>query len=458
MTKINKLIIASILGLLALLVIQGTLIRNTYQLKKESFLNNVNKTISGIDDYTPKIDSINDFWQNDFIKTLDKYNAKVISSDAVIVKLNKLKDSLNPLFVKEYNKELASLKLDYDLKFHKIVTSIIVSDTIKKDTIFKNDKGIYKLFGEDFNHNGEHRLSNSVWHTNRKGSVSLDGENVKIEYALDFSTEDYININGWEKIVLGNMSMLLFLSFLIFSLVFGLLFYSIKNLINQKKIADVKTDFVNNLTHELKTPLATLKLATKLLKNNNDNTAANNTIETIERQNVRLQKLIDQVFTNSLGYKEIKLQKEIVDGQNYFESLIDDFKLSLDTSKININSNIRVNDNLKLDKFYFTTAVLNILENAIKYGVSDTEIDFTVEIKNQLIIKVKDNGVGIPSKETSFIFDKFYRVGNKEIHNVKGLGLGLYYANQIIKAHKGGISVESEINKGTIFTIQIPLK
>ena len=102
--KINILIFASVLGLLALLVIQGTLIRNTYELKKESFLNNVNQTISGIDDYTPKIDAINEFWQNDFIKTLDKYNAKAISIDAVLVKLNKLKDSLNPVFVYEYNK------------------------------------------------------------------------------------------------------------------------------------------------------------------------------------------------------------------------------------------------------------------------------------------------------------------------------------------------------------------
>jgi signal transduction histidine kinase len=452
------LIIASILGLLALLAIQGTLIRNTYQLKKESFLNNVNQTISGIDDYTPKIDSINEFWQNDFINTLDKYSAKAISSDAVINELNKLKDSLNPLFVAEYSKELASLKLDYDLKFHKIVTSIIVSDSLQKDTIFKNNKEIYKLFGEDFNHNGERRLSNSVWHTNRKGYVTLGDKNVNIEYSLDFSTEDYININGWEKIVLGKMSMLLFLSFLIFSLVFGLLFYSIKNLINQKKIAEVKTDFVNNLTHELKTPLATIKLATKLLKNNNENIAANNTIETIERQNIRLQKLIDQVFTNSLGYKEIQLQKETVNGQTYFESLIDDFKLSQDTSKININSIIRVDGNLNLDKFYFTTAVLNILENAVKYGTSDVKIDFTAEIKKQLIIRIKDNGVGISSKEIPFIFDKFYRVGNKEIHNVKGLGLGLYYANQIIKAHQGVISVKSEPNKGTEFIISIPLK
>ena len=425
MTKITKLIIASILGLLALFVIQGTLIRNTYYLKKESFLNNVNKTISGIDDYTPKIDSINSVWQNNFIKTLDKYNAKAISKKDVISQLNAIKDSLNPLFVDEYNIELASLKLDYNLNFHKIITSIVVFDSVKKDTIFKNDKGVYKLFGEDFNHNGERRLSNSVWHTERKGAVFVNNKDVKIQYALDFSTEDYININGWKKIVFGNMSLLLFFSFLIFSLVFGLLFYSIKNLINQKKIADVKTDFVNNLTHELKTPLATLKLATKLLKSSKENLNVDETIEIIERQNERLQKMVDQVFTNSLGYKEIHLKKEKVNAQLYFESLIDDFKLSHNNSQTVVNASLKVNKNLFFDRFYFTTAILNILENAIKYGKPNVEIDFTVEIREKLIIIIKDNGIGIPSKEIPFIFDKFYRVGNKEIHNVKGLGLGL---------------------------------
>jgi two-component system phosphate regulon sensor histidine kinase PhoR len=457
MTKITKLIIASIIGLLALLVIQGTLIRNTYYLKKESFLNNVNQTISSIDDLTPKIDSINGVWQNKFVKVLDTYNANAISKANTLSKLRILTDAVNPLFISEYNKELALLKLNYNLKFHKVLTSIVVIDSLKRDTIFKANKNIYRLLGEDFNHKGEHRLSNSLWHTDRNGTVIIGGENVKIAYELDFGTEDYIDIDGWERIIFGNMSMLLFLSFLIFTFVFGLLYYSIKSLINQKKIADVKTDFVNNLTHELKTPLATLKLATKLLRNKTDTENREDIIDSVERQNTRLQKLIDQVFNNSLGYREIKLQKENVDILAYLNTLLNDFELSNKNSKILLNRKIKAVGDVIIDEFYLTTALLNILENAVKYSNSPCKINLSAEIKTNLIIKIKDNGIGVLTKDKDLIFDKFYRVGNKEIHDVKGLGLGLYYTKQIIKAHQGEISVESEIDKGTWFTITIPL-
>ena len=134
--KINRLIIASVLGLIALSVIQGYLIRNTYILEKESFLNKANKTISRIDDYTPAVDSINEIWKSVFIKTLDKYNAKFLKKEKTLRRLRKITDSLNTSFIKEYNKELATKNLKYDLKFHKIIKNIVLLDSIINDTIF----------------------------------------------------------------------------------------------------------------------------------------------------------------------------------------------------------------------------------------------------------------------------------------------------------------------------------
>ena len=243
-----------------------------------------------------------------------------------------------------------------------------------------------------------------------------------------------MNIDGWKKIVLRRLASLLVISILIFLLVFGLLYYAIKSFITQKKIADIKTDFVNNITHELKTPLSTLTLATKMLKVDANITGSENAksfVNTIERQNKRLQ---------------------------YLNTIIDDFKLSLHSRNIIINKSITIQKEIYIDKFYFTTAILNILENAVKYGKDNLNISISATSNQNFEVSIADNGIGIPKKELPFLFDKFYRVGNKEIHNVKGLGLGLYYTNQIVKAHEGKITVESEVNTGTTFTIKIPLK
>ena len=288
--------------------------------------------------------------------------------------------------------------------------------------------------------------------------------NINQQFYLRFETTDYMNINGWKKIVLKRMYGIFAIALSLFLFVFGLLYYSIKNLIKQKKIADVKTDFVNNITHELKTPLATLTLATKMLSNNTvkqNEIVLNQTVQTIERQNKRLQKLIDQVLDNSLGYQEIKLKKEEVKINDYLNTVLDDFLLSVKDKNVSIKrdftkSNIQnlTSNILKIDKFYFTTAILNILENAVKYN--GNEIKINSQIKDKFTLSIKDNGIGISKKEQKNLFEKFYRVANKDVHNVKGLGLGLYYTNQIIKAHSGEIKVNSEEQKGTEFVIEIP--
>jgi signal transduction histidine kinase len=460
--RINRLITASIFGLIALSVIQGYLIRNTYILEKESFLNKANKTISRIDDYTPAVDSINEIWQNLFIKTLDKYDAKFIKKEEALNRLRKVTDSLNASFIKEYNKELATKNLKFDLKFHKIIKNIVLLDSIKNDTIFKENKTTpYRLLGDKFTHKGEHQISNSLWNTDRSGTVKVNGEERKFSYGLNFETQDYININGWQRIILSNMSLLLIMSVMIFAFVIGLLYYSIKNLITQKKIADIKTDFVNNITHELKTPLATLSLATKILKKEPVIVASKNadaTVNTIERQNKRLQNLIDQVLNNSLGYKEIQLKKERLILNDYLHTILDDFLISVNEKDVNVDINIKTNNaTVLIDKFFFTTALFNILENAIKYSDESVKINFTATCTNVFKIVIQDNGIGILSENKKLIFDKFFREGNKEVHNVKGLGLGLYYTNQIIKAHKGRIEVLSVKDKGAVFTIEIPL-
>mgnify|MGYP000035327670 CR=1 FL=1 len=460
--KIRSLIIISVLGLLALSLIQAYLINNTYKLKKTAFISETRKSISRIDDLSPHLDSINDIWQNGFLNILVDYKSRIIKKSEILPKFDSIIFTINDLYIESYQKDLKERNIDQNLKFQKIVKSVIILDSIHTDTIFtyKNRLPFY-LLGDKFTIEEGHKVSSSLWLTDHTSDRVIDGNLKEISFDLQFETEDRMNIEGWEKIVLRRMASLLIISIFIFLLVFGLLFYAIKSFITQKKIADIKTDFVNNITHELKTPLSTLTLATKMLKHDHNisgSETTKNIVNTVERQNIRLQKLIDQVLNNSLGYQEIKLNKETVNINEYLHTIIDDFEISLASKSIKIQKNIQVNQTLKIDKFYFATAILNILENAVKYGKENLTITINAKFKEDFVVAISDNAIGIPKKEISFLFDKFYRVGNTEVHNVKGLGLGLYYANQIVKAHQGEIFVESKMNVGTTFSISIPIR
>ncbi len=461
--KITILIIISVLGLIALSTIQAYLINNTYKLKKNSFLKETKKVISRIDDLSPELDSINDVWQDYFLSVVSEYKLKKIKKEDVLRLFRQKLDTINKAYKDVYKQELQIKKIPFHLQFQKRVKTIIVRDSVLNDTLFVSTGKIPKfhLLGDSFTEEESYKTSNSLWQTEHFFNVIENGNEMEISFNLYFETEEFININGWKRIVFNQMKGLLIASFLIFLVVFGLLYYSIKNLITQKKIAAIKTDFVNNITHELKTPLATLSIATKILANEKikkQPEILNNTINTIERQNKRLQKLIDQVLTNSLGYNEIKLTKEKINPQVYFNTVLDDFLLSVKEKTINLIREIPVlNHEVFIDKFYLTTALFNILENAVKYNDGAVMLNFSIVIKEQLIISISDNGIGISEQQQQLLFDKFYRVNTQELHNVSGLGLGLYYSQQIIKAHQGEIIVKSSTKEGTTFTIKIPM-
>ncbi|WP_299112152.1 HAMP domain-containing sensor histidine kinase [uncultured Winogradskyella sp.] len=459
--KINHLIIASALGLIALSIIQGYLINNTYELKKKAFIAETKTSIAKIDDFSPALDSLSDFWQEHFINKLIDYKFNLIEKEEVIINLENVIDSINDTYIAEYQKELLKSNIPYGIKYRKKVTTIILQDSTKNDTLFNINTTPKKIaLGNFIAEDNSIGISTTSWQTDHSSSRVINGKNAEVTFYLTFQTEDEMDIAGWKKIVFKQMLGLLLLSLLIFTTVIGLLYYAIKSLIKQKKIADIKTDFVNNITHELKTPLATLTLATKMLKNNNvkqQPQLIDNTVNTIERQNKRLQKLIDQVLSNSLGYQEIHLNKESVNIKDYINTVLDDFMLSVKSKNVTLSRNFSIlNKTIHLDKFYVTTALLNILENAVKYSEDDSVIDCTIESNSELKISIKDDGRGISDKDKKYVFDKFFRAGHKEIHNVKGLGLGLYYTNQIIKAHNGNITVKSKEGKGTTLILNIP--
>ena len=360
---------------------------------------------------------------------------------------NQFKKELTHKLQLKFEQEIPDLKIDFAIVLNKFV---LYNNTKTADTIFAEKPIIgNKLYGDLAS------LDNAFLVRNYVGTTS--GKILNSNFKL--LTEDalYVSVVNWETIILRRMVMILCFAILSILTLITLFVIAIKALIKQKKVSDIKTDFINNITHELKTPLATLAISTKILERKDireNEKYFDNLVATISRQNNRLQQLIDQVLDNSLGENEIELQKEKINSEVFLNSIISDFKIS--NPSIVISTEFKATQtSLFLDKFHLTTAIQNVLVNAVKYGCNHINIR-TLLVNNQFNISIQDDGIGISKSKHSLLFDKFYRVEQGNLHNTKGLGLGLYYVNQIIKAHRGTIAVISDLGKGAVFNISIP--
>lgn len=450
--KTRYLVLGSIATLIAISAIQGYLIYNTYELKKKSIAIEARNVIAQVYS-TPEIDSLLWVYRNDFLVLIEKYENQKISKENVIDNLRLKVKEVNKEFLSVFNHKLKETKIGYDIKIKISATNIIITDSLKtKDFLWNSEKDspIF-LLGYNFQDKDGILINNSLW--------QKEIENIKESKELILDTKIYMSLVNWENNVFKEMLGLLIISICLFAFVILLLSYSIHNLIKQKRLAEIRTDFINNITHELKTPLSTLSISTKTLTKKlekSDSDSVKDTIQIIERQNVRLQNLIDQVVNNSVGEEEIELSIESFSAAEFLKELIDDFKITLDSSVKLDFIFIDTTEKIEADKFHIGTAILNLMSNAVKYGGTKIQVKYWFDNQTKMhTITVKDNGIGIQKKHYNLIFEKFYRVSEKYTHNYKGLGLGLYYSVQIIKAHEGTLQVESKINEGSVFTIKI---
>jgi two-component sensor histidine kinase len=241
---------------------------------------------------------------------------------------------------------------------------------------------------------------------------------------------------------------------------FGASFYIIYH---QKKLDLLKTDFINNMTHEFKTPVATISLASQMLKNEkvlNNKEKILNYSNIIDEENKRLSGHIENVLqVAKLDKGEFKLKAEALNVNDLLNDICESLELRIQNENGELLRKLEAaNANIKGDVFHLTNAFFNILDNAIKYK-KDDHLKITVTTKSNskgVFIIFEDEGIGIPKENQKKVFDKFYRVPTGNIHNVKGFGLGLSYVKVITDAHGGSISVESEPGKGSRFTIFLP--
>jgi two-component system, OmpR family, phosphate regulon sensor histidine kinase PhoR len=240
-------------------------------------------------------------------------------------------------------------------------------------------------------------------------------------------------------------------------------FITIRTLLTQKKLSEIKSDFINNMTHEFKTPLATISLAVDALKNEkvqHDKEKMQYFSGIIKEENKRMNKHVETILQAALMDKqELKLNFKPLHAHEIISRVVDNFRLQLEEKqgKIELTLNAK-EDKVNADEVHFTNLVSNLVDNAIKYSKESLHIRvYTHCTHRHFIFRVEDNGIGMSKESVKRIFEKFYRAHTGNIHNVKGFGLGMSYVKTVVDAHKGKIRVDSTLGRGSVFTVEIPI-
>ncbi|MDK2773301.1 MAG: HAMP domain-containing histidine kinase, partial [Flavobacterium sp.] len=251
---------------------------------------------------------------------------------------------------------------------------------------------------------------------------------------------------------------------LLFTLIIVVTYWSALNqLLKQKQISEIKTDFINNMTHEFKTPIATINLALDAIKNPKvieDKEKVQRYLQMIKDENKRMHAQVENVLRISkLEKNELDIMKEPADVLEVLENAIEHVGLIIEDRQGSITTHFNApRTTILLNEVHFTNVLVNILDNAIKYSPEAPIIDvFTENIKDFIVIKIQDQGSGMSKVAQKRVFEKFYREHTGDVHNVKGHGLGLAYVKQIVEDHNGEIFVESEKGKGSTFILKMPL-
>ncbi len=242
-------------------------------------------------------------------------------------------------------------------------------------------------------------------------------------------------------------------------------FLTIRALLRQKKLSEIKSDFINNMTHEFKTPLATISLAVDALKNEkvaSDPEKTKYFTRVIKEENIRMNKQVETILQAALlDNQAVRLNLTKTSAHQLIQEAISNFSLALEEKKGQLQLSLQApQDRILADEVHFVNLLNNLLDNAVKYAKSEEPLLIKINTSltgSQFCIKIEDNGIGMSRETLSRIFEKFYRAHTGNLHNVKGFGLGLSYVKTIVNAHHGTIKSDSSLGKGSCFKICVPL-
>lgn len=374
--------------------------------------------------------------------TDDRFNWMLKQSDMVSDIFDELV-SIN--IYKGYNDKVDTLLID----------SILKAELLDKGIKASFDYGIYNNMYSYFPYRTKGESQKEILNSSYKVNLSPDNIFIHPKFlAVYFPTE--------KNYILQTMWLMLTGSGILILVIIFTFYYTVSTILRQKKLSDIKNDFINNMTHELKTPISTVSLATEML----DDTTIEKSkeqlghyVRIIREENQRLGLLVENILqTAVLDKGQFKLRPQEVDVHEIIDRAISNIRLQVEKreGEIHVEKNAKHNI-LHADRVHLTNIIYNLIDNALKYTEQKPSIKICTENKDGGIqISVSDNGIGISKESQKKIFETFYRVPTGNIHNVKGFGLGLSYVKAAVEKHGGSVSVESEIGKGSTFNVFLP--
>jgi two-component system phosphate regulon sensor histidine kinase PhoR len=300
-------------------------------------------------------------------------------------------------------------------------------------------------------------------------NVTDVGNLINSKYVMDVFPGDMYHtyylvlfIPNERSIVISSMWMMLLVSALFVLIIIFAFYYTISTIVRQKKVSMIKNDFINNMTHELKTPISTISLACEALSDSDlaaSVDARNRFVTMISDENKRLGVLVENVLQSAvLDRGELKLQLEEINVHAIITKVVSNINIQVQQREGSIEIEFKANDPLiKADRVHFSNVISNLLDNAIKYSADAPKIKIsTVALIGEVIINVEDHGIGMAKEHQAKVFEKLYRIPTGDRHDVKGFGLGLSYVQSIVQSHSGTISVQSTLGEGSTFSINLP--
>ena len=506
-------------SLIGIIAVQVFWINNAVESKKEQFKNDVQKSLGSVSErinereeaeFEKQIDGLieniglatNAQIKNYFFQQIDtttkqkitfggtfleknfKLPTDFLDNDSIILKRvsgkqdffqTRLIKGVDNIFTSENKKRYSFTKRYKDMEkpyfsqaleaykktkpIHQRVSNRELNTTIKEELEKRNVSldfkyGVYSIDGLAT------KLKSGYYTINKKDSYRYPfffNASGDVEYEL------YVTFPDKDEHILSGISNILILS-LFFILIIVIAFSSsLYQLIRQKKISEIKTDFINNMTHEFKTPIATINLALDSIKNpkiihNNDKVLRY--VQMIRDENKRMHSQVENVLRISrLEKNEIEISKETVDLHDIIEDAISRIGLLIADNQGRLDLHFEaITAEIPGNQFHLTNVIVNILENALKYSEGAPKIDVYTESTNKFFVfKIKDEGIGMSKAVQKLVFNKFYREQKGNINDVKGHGLGLAYVKEIVEKHHGIVFVESEKGVGSLFTVKLPL-
>jgi two-component system, OmpR family, phosphate regulon sensor histidine kinase PhoR len=354
--------------------------------------------------------------------------------------------------------------LDSYKNYKQKIDTLLLDSLLNTELLQNGIRAAYNYYITNLNP-GSHHQSNLKF-------AEVDVDSLGIHYKISLTPNNnflekkflILHFPNQQRDIIRTIYPLLTISAIVI-LIFTFSFYYILAVnLRQKKLSSIKNDFISNMTHEFKTPISTIALASEMLSDSSINQTPEKQsryLRMIRDENKRLSVLVESILQTSILDKgEFKLKRSEVDVHDIINTAINNTQLLISQRGGTINTHLLAQHHkLMADKVHLTNIVFNLIDNAIKYTTDVPEISVKTENKDgNILIAVKDNGIGISKENQRKIFDKFYRVPTGNVHNVKGFGLGLSYVLAVAEKHGGRVDVQSELGKGSTFIIVIPIE